>query len=183
MFLIFDRLNKCIASCSTKPNYEDLDSRQEFCVEYDIENINDLQYEYRDEKIIKVEPTQTVHEKMEELRKEIHNIENELSSSDITYKNYNYQTTDSSIYKLMIAQNSNSIEWFDSDNNAHILSSEDIKNILSMVAERNTNIYKASRDVKNDMEMIYDNFTKNKITEEDALKMLDNVLVTYKRGV
>lgn len=183
MFLIFDRLNKCIASCSAKPNREDLDSRQEFYVEYDVENLNDLQYEYKNGKVKKIETKQTIDEKIEEIKKEITSIEKELSSSNIVYKNHSYQTCDNSISKLMIAQNSDNIEWFDSDNNGHILTSEDIKNILSMIAERNTNIYKASRDVKDDIAMIYNNFKENKITENDAFEMLNNTLLTYKRGV
>lgn len=183
MFLIFDRLNKCIASCSSEPNRDDLDSRQEFCIECNIEDINNLQYEYKDNKVIKIEIKQTIEQRIEEIKKEINAIEIELSSSNVIYKNNSYQTCDNSISKLTIAQNADSVEWFDSNNKGHILTSEDIKNILSMIAERNTNIYKASRDVKDDIAMIYNNFKENKITENDALEMLNNTLLTYKRGV
>lgn len=33
MFYIFNKENICIATCSDKPNYIDLNTRQEYCIE------------------------------------------------------------------------------------------------------------------------------------------------------
>lgn len=183
MYLIFNRLNRCMASSDVIPNKEDLNSRQEFFVETNIDELHDLNYVYKDGEIIELIEEQTMENKIEEVKNNLSLKSSNIASSDIIYNDVPYQATPESIYKLMIAANNEEIGWYDSYNTKHILTSNDIKNILSLIATRNTNIYKYTREVKNDIELVYDKYKAEKITKEDAFEMLDNMLQTFNGGV
>lgn len=183
MYLIFNRLNHCIASSDVIPDKEDLNSRQEFFIETDINELHGLNYIYKDGKIIELIEEQTIENKIEETKSNLSLKSSSIASADIIYNDIPYQATPESIYKMMIATNNEETEWYDSCNTKHILTSNDIKNILSLIAIRNTNIYKYAREVKNDIELIYDKYKAEEITKKDAFKMLDNMLQTFNGGV
>ena len=90
MFYIFNKKNKCICSCDYEPNIDDLNTRNEFCIESDktYNSISTLVYE--NGKIIEKElPKETISttkenkpsmsDEIEMLKKRIQELENTIS--------------------------------------------------------------------------------------------------------
>ena len=90
MFYIFNKENKCICSCDFEPNIDDLNTRNEFCVETNktYSSISTLVYECGEiiEKELPKENISTIKEnkismsdEIEMLKKRIQELENTIS--------------------------------------------------------------------------------------------------------
>lgn len=90
MFYIFNKENKCICSCDYEPNIDDLNTRNEFCIESDKTYTSISTLVYEDGKIIEKkvpkenvsttkENKPSISDEIEMLKKRIQELENTIS--------------------------------------------------------------------------------------------------------
>ena len=184
MFYIFDKNNECIASCSFEPDLEDLKSRDETLLEFD-SDIADLSILRNDNGKIKLiehsDKELSFDEVVKNVREKILNYKNNLDNRNIKYNNKEYQADNESVNKLILAKNLNEeIEWKTFDNSFETLTTEDISNILNLIAKRNSdNLYFIS-SIKDKVNKIIEEKENGNIPESEAKEMLNEAVSNIK---
>lgn len=184
MFYIFDKNNECIASCSFEPNSEDLKSRGETLLEFD-SDISDLSILRNDNGKIKLiehlNEELSFDEVIKNVKEKIFNYKNNLDNRNIKYNNKEYQVDNESINKLILAKNLNDeIEWKTFDNLFETLTTEDINNILNLIAKRNSNNLYFISSIKDKVNKIIEEKENGNISELEAKEMLNEAVSNIK---
>lgn len=179
MFYIFNKNNECIAAASGLPDIDDLKTRDEICIESDIDvpSIDFLKNNNGKIEICPVEEkkqVQTFEEKLEEIRNKIIKYREDTEAKDITYKDNLYQVDSVSLNRLSLSLNLNNetIDWKTSNNSIETLTKEDINNIIKLVAERNLDIFLHVSNIKEKLNLIKGKRSSGSISEEEAINML-----------
>lgn len=181
MFYIFNKFNECIAACYNTPCIEDLKTRGESYIE-DSRTFEYLNLLKNNNGVIEIcapkkeEPT--YEEVLEETKNKINEYRLSAENDNVLYKDKSYQADTASVNRLTIALNldNEQIEWKTYDNSVKTLTKEDIKNILKLVAERNSKIFKCVSDAKDRVNAINNKKKESSITEEEAKEMLKNIV-------